>query len=301
MIFTFLLLQLVLYNVQGKHLLIKTVDKVDESLPEEESPDQEHGDYTGVSGINHALDILHDKKHGGENVPISDQEDGDGVWTTLMKKTIETPFEGPVKVLAGGKFPAVMKNVKIELLAGAEKLTPVTANLSSTLVSSFGHNYTASVCIDGVTKVQHFKFAPQICKSKKELAPWLALDYGNGSKVSVEKVFLFNRKDFGFAKTKNVQIRISNKLPANGKAIFTGGVVLGTFKGPATRGQTVEIHSGPGWEKKTGRYLIIQMDMGKRENVLNLIEAYAFGISHEAHSNENAKQPNKGPRMPWLN
>ena len=40
MIFTFLLLQLVLYNVQGKHLLIKTVDKVDESLPEEESPDQ---------------------------------------------------------------------------------------------------------------------------------------------------------------------------------------------------------------------------------------------------------------------
>ena len=40
MIFAFLLLQLVLCNVQGKHLLIETEDKVDESIPEEESPDQ---------------------------------------------------------------------------------------------------------------------------------------------------------------------------------------------------------------------------------------------------------------------
>ena len=40
MIFTFLLLQLVLYNVEGKHLLIKTEDKVDKGIPEEESPNQ---------------------------------------------------------------------------------------------------------------------------------------------------------------------------------------------------------------------------------------------------------------------
>ena len=40
MIFAFLLLQLVLYNVQGKRLLIETEDKVDESIPKEESPDQ---------------------------------------------------------------------------------------------------------------------------------------------------------------------------------------------------------------------------------------------------------------------
>ena len=42
------------------------------------------------------------------------------------------PFEGPVKVLAGGKFPAVMKNVKIELAAG-ESLQ------YDTNISSFGH------------------------------------------------------------------------------------------------------------------------------------------------------------------
>ena len=122
-----------------------------------------------------------------------------------------------------------------------------------------------------------------MCHSKKETAPWLALDYGKGTKVSVEKVLLFNRRDGGYERTRNVQIRISDNLPNNGKTMFSGGKALGTFKGPATRGQTVEIHSGPGWEKKTGRYLIIQMDMEKA-HILNLIEAYAFGISHEALS-----------------
>ena len=133
------------------------------------------------------------------------------------------------------------------------------------------------MCIDGVTKVPR---VPKRCKSKKELAPWLALDYGNGSRVSVEKVFLFNIPAHGFARTKNVQIRISNKLPANGKAMFTGGVVLGTFKGPATRGQINEIRSGPGWHNKIGRFLIIQMNMGKGGNYLNLHEVQAVGISH---------------------
>ena len=61
--------------------------------------------------------------------------------------------------------------------------------------------------------------------------------------------------------------------------MFSGGKALGTFKGPATRGQKVEIDSGPGWEKKTGRYLIVQMNFGNPGNFLNLLEAYAFGIS----------------------
>ena len=66
--------------------------------------------------------------------------------------------------------------------------------------------------------------------------------------------------------------------------MFSGGEALGSFKGPATRGQKVEIHSGPGWEKKTGRYLVIQMNFGKAHNLLNLKEAYAVGISHVAPS-----------------
>ena len=61
--------------------------------------------------------------------------------------------------------------------------------------------------------------------------------------------------------------------------MFSGGEALGTFKGPATPGQKVEIDSGPGWEKKTGRYLIVQINFGNLEDVLNLQEVYAVGIS----------------------
>ena len=39
-------------------------------------------------------------------------------------------------------------------------------------------------------------------------APWLALDYGEGAKVSVEKVVLLNRVDCCGDRTKNVEIRL---------------------------------------------------------------------------------------------
>ena len=102
----------------------------------------------------------------------------------------------------------------------------------------------------------------------------MALDYGEDTQVSVEKVLLYNRHDGSFERTKNVQIRISNELPKNGKTMATCGEALGTFKGPATKGQINEIHSGPGWEKKPGRYLIIQM----KATYINLIEVRAVGI-----------------------
>ena len=61
--------------------------------------------------------------------------------------------------------------------------------------------------------------------------------------------------------------------------MFSGGEALGTFKGPATRGQKVQIDSGPGWKKKTGRYLIVQMNFGNPGAQMSLLEAYAVGIS----------------------
>ena len=108
----------------------------------------------------------------------------------------------------------------------------------------------------------------------------MALDYGEDTQVSVEKVLLYNRHDGSFERTKNVQIRISDELPASGETMFEGGEALGAFKGPSIKGQIVEIPSGPGWDKKNGRYLIIQMNMGYTPNMLNLKEAYAVGISN---------------------
>ena len=157
---------------------------------------------------------------------------------------------------------------------GSKKITPATVLLSTTLKPA----YSASKCIDGMLfSKPDYK---SMCHSKKESAPWLALDFGKEARVSVEKVVLINRDGkWSAARTKNVQIRLSNGLPTSGKEMFSGGEALGTFKGPATPGQTVEIESGPGWEKKTGRYLIVQMNFGNPGDYMNLQEVYAVGIS----------------------
>ena len=165
--------------------------------------------------------------------------------------------------------------IKISPVLDIKKLSPVAATMSSVY-----KHYSAEKCIDGVTN------GPKrdLCHSNRELAPWLALDYGKGAKVSMEKVVFFPRTDCCWKRTKNVQIRLSNKLPVSGSKMFQGGELLGTFKGPATRGQKVEIKSVSGWEKKFGRFLIIQMNNGDgRPNLkLNLKEAFALGISQFA-------------------
>ena len=170
-----------------------------------------------------------------------------------------------------------LKTSVIRFSPGSEikKLLPVAATLSTTY-----KHFSAKKCINGVTN----RNLKDLCHSKRELAPWLALDYGKGAKVSVEKVVLFNRADSYAGRTKNVEMRVSNELPASGNKMFSGGKLLGTFTGPATRGQRVEIQSVTGWENTFGRYLVIQMNFGKAANYLNLLEALALGISHVAPS-----------------
>ena len=149
-------------------------------------------------------------------------------------------------------------------------MLPISAHLSTTYDIWDGNK-----CIDGITTR-----SGSLCHSKKELAPWLALDYGKDARVSVEKVVLFNRADGSEHRTKNVEVRLANELPASGMKMFTGGELLGTFKGPGTRGQQIEIKSGPGWEKKSGRYLVIQMNHKHKSEYLNLQEVFAIGFSN---------------------
>ena len=166
-------------------------------------------------------------------------------------------------------------------------MLPKSAHLSTTLFKSIqnkNQNFSGKKCIDGITTGTE-----SLCHSKRELAPWLALDYGKDARVSVEKVVLFNRAgwDFsawialpGWQRTKNVEVRLANELPTSGMKMFTGGELLGTFKGPGTRGQQFEIKSGPGWEKKSGRYLVIQMNHKGKPEYLNLQEVFAVGFSN---------------------
>ena len=78
-------------------------------------------------------------------------------------------------------------------------MLPVGATLSTTY-----KHFNAKNCIDGVSNGK----IKGLCHSKRERAPWLALDYGEGAKVSVEKVVLLNRVDCCGDRTKNVEIRL---------------------------------------------------------------------------------------------
>ena len=164
-------------------------------------------------------------------------------------------------------------------------MLPVAATLSTT-----HKQFRAKNCIDGVTKGN----IKNLCHSKRERAPWLALDFGKETKVSVEKVVLFNREDYyrgraTWTRTKNVQIRLSNDFPL----WFKDGKLLGTFKGPATRGQKVEIQSTIGWEKMFGRYLIIQINFGNWPNYLNLKEVFAVGVSQKKNASSRKVREGK--------
>ena len=103
------------------------------------------------------------------------------------------------------------------------------------------------------------------------------MDFGEELRVSVDKVFLYNRidsTDKGF-RARNIEIRLSDELPTSASSMFTGGDMLGTFAGPGTSGQMILIESGANWPTKYGRYVIVQMDNGNEP--LNLKEVTVFG------------------------
>ena len=153
--------------------------------------------------------------------------------------------------------------------------------MSSTFVrSSDKIGYKAELCINGKDDgPDQGKKNPDMCASKQDLVPWIALDFGEEIQVSVGKVVIVNRIDCCHARTKNLEVRLTNELPADGKSLFTGGQLLGTFDGPGTKGQKIEIEAEE--QMLSGRYLLVQMDHteskeGKGDS-LNLKEVTAFG------------------------
>ena len=140
---------------------------------------------------------------------------------------------------------------------------PATASMSSVWTTA----YTADHCIDGNER-------GSICATLYEAAPWLALDYG--SEVKVSSVVLINmitsNRDWA-ARTRKVHVRVSSTPPVSGSEMFTGGQLLGTFKGPGWRGQRIEVTGGT---ELTGRFVVVQMDFSSGANVLNLQEVTAW-------------------------
>ena len=137
---------------------------------------------------------------------------------------------------------------------------PANASMSSIFVP----DYLAGRCTDGNEEGSY-------CFTQRENAPWLVLDYG--SEVKVSSVVIINKIGNAHNRTKNVNIRVSLSPPVSGSEMFTGGQLLGTFEGPGTSGQRIEVTGGT---ELTGRYVLVQMDHSSEAEVLNLQEVTAW-------------------------
>ena len=62
----------------------------------------------------------------------------------------------------------------------------------------------------------------------------------------------------------------------SGAEKFKGKELLGTFDGRAALGERIVIQSQPGWEKRSGRYLIVQIS-NPGGTILHLREVSATG------------------------
>ena len=156
-------------------------------------------------------------------------------------------------------------------------------------MSSVHHTEGPEKCIDGITDGPDGHPGDLCHTNPGEQFPWFAMDFGKDFRVSAEKVLLYNRVNSSSdaTRTRNVEIRLSDELPTSTTTIFAGGALLGTFAGPGTSGQVIEIESAPGWSMKTGRYLIVQMDNDNEP--LNLKEVTAFGVDHQGKKKMRAK------------
>ena len=63
-------------------------------------------------------------------------------------------------------------------------------------------------------------------------------------------------------------------LPVSGSTTFTGGQLLGTFTGPGTNGERIEVTSET---ELTGRYVVVQMGSGGEHLNLNEVTAWSRG------------------------
>ena len=130
--------------------------------------------------------------------------------------------------------------------------------------------FPASKCIDGIDSGRDANGVENMCHSKYERAPWVALDFGG--EVSVGKVVLNNRGACCGDRLRNVDVWVSDTLPQSSVEKFTGGKLLGTFTGPSQNGRKEEVKSSTGLK---GRYVVVQINAG-RNTYLNLAEVTAW-------------------------
>ena len=101
-----------------------------------------------------------------------------------------------------------------------------------------------------------------ICQTEKELAPWIAFDFGK--EVDVGSIVIFSRRDERAEKVMNLDVRMTVDLPENGDGKFTGGKSLGSFSGTLEQCQRILIKS---LIPQKGRFVFIQMSHGTADHL----------------------------------
>jgi len=136
-------------------------------------------------------------------------------------------------------------------------ITPKAVKMSS----QFNGNYPGHNCIDGNLNT--------MCHTKNDEAlPWVAVEI---PRSTINQVRITNRVDCCGDRTKNMKVWVGDQLPTTAGGEYSSGRLLGTFKGPGTNGQKIDIQSKTGLQ---GRYVILQMS---QTIAINLADIEVFG------------------------
>ena len=133
--------------------------------------------------------------------------------------------------------------------------------------SVYNTDSVATKCIDGITTTDN------MCHTGvRHPAPWIALEFP--VQVAVARVDIYNRVTQAH-RLRNVEVRLTEELPTSSDWMYTGGELLGTFRGPGTSAEKIIRVEGAA---KIGKYVLIQMNnVWDNRYHLNWHEVEAFG------------------------
>jgi len=185
-------------------------------------------------------------------------------------------FTGPgnkgqvIKIKAKGKEPVGkyvviqmrtngrLNLAEVKVVCGSGPPSCPTAQVAKIVHLSTVHpSYPGENCLDGNPNT--------FCQTRQESRqnPFLVLEYY--SRVSVPEVVVTNRADCCGDRTKNMFVTVTDKMPVQGA--IAEGKILGSFTGPAKRGQVITIRAKG--KPPVGKYVVIQM---RTNGQLNLAE-----------------------------
>jgi len=130
-------------------------------------------------------------------------------------------------------------------------------------MSSLYREEYAANCIDGLTALY------KVCHTAGgESYPWVTLVIPPSI---VRKVRITNRKDGYEDRMRNMKIWVGKEFPSTTDVEYTGGALLGTYKGPGTKGEVVEMEITS--KTVVGTHVVVQMET----DYINLLEIEVFG------------------------